>query len=79
MRKALYTLSRCHKKDDELFGSIHASEFAIDTLCGKKIDENWWVLSSPTIFEIRDSIVGNIQRVRKSVTCKKCIKMLDIN
>jgi hypothetical protein len=52
-------MSRC-KKDDELYGPLHASSDGENTLCGQSSDENWWIVTNGF-----DGVV----------TCKKCIKI----
>lgn len=60
--KTLYIISKC-KKDDSLYGAIHGADNS-KTLCGKKYDQNWYILNShePNL---------------KDITCKKCLKLLD--
>ena len=55
---ARYTVQRISKKD-KLFGKVHGSVDARETICGKEIDENWFILTAD--FE-------------EGVTCEVCKK-----
>jgi len=41
----LYTVQKI-TKSDKLYGPIHGSEDGSQTLCGKSIDENWYILNN---------------------------------
>ncbi len=60
MSAPLYTVQRCRKTSDELYGAIHAANNSSFTLCGKSTrNEGWWVLTNN-----HDG----------AVTCKRCLK-----
>ena len=62
MYQPLYTTRRC-RKNDVLYGSTHGSMNGDITLCGKNIDENWWILSN---------------EFNGEVTCLECIKVCNV-
>ena len=43
---AKYTVSRCKRNDDTLFGRIHLADTPGKTRCGKTIDDKWWILTN---------------------------------
>ena len=53
-----YLVSRI-KSDDTLFGPLHRSEDGFSTLCGKALNENWFIVDNDGFGEI---------------TCKECLK-----
>lgn len=58
---AIYTVFKCNSKtNDEKVGPLHWSDDGIKTLCGKDIDENWYILDN--------TFTGD-------ATCKKCVKV----
>lgn len=55
----LYTVHRCRSlKSDERIGALHYSDDGEATLCGKELDENWYILDN--------SFSGK-------ATCRKCV------
>ncbi len=44
----LYTVSRCRKRADILFGVVHGSMDAHKTICGIEIngDGGWWIMTN---------------------------------
>lgn len=59
----MYTIQKC-SKDSKFYGSIHGSNDAYITICGKEIDETFYILTNNYDDEI---------------TCKKCLKILKKN
>jgi hypothetical protein len=55
-----YTVSRC-KLDDSLYGPLHGSEDGNNTICGMKLDENWWITNNTD-----DGVI----------TCRRCLDVI---
>lgn len=62
--KILYVACKVNK-NDALYGKTHGAD-NVKTLCGKIIDSNWYILNhkEPSL---------------KHISCKKCLKLLDIH
>jgi len=61
---ALYTVYRCKSKtSNDRIGPFHGSDYGEKTLCGKPIDEGWFIADN--------TFTGKI-------TCKKCLDELAI-
>lgn len=45
MTSPLYTMQRV-RKDDSLHGPVHGAMVDSVTLCGKLVDEKWWILTN---------------------------------
>ena len=58
MNKPVYTVSRC-RDDGTFYGPVHSSRDCDITLCGKNVDDRWWVVSNS----------GELD----TVTCKQCL------
>lgn len=59
--KQAYTVRICKSlKNDTRIGPYHYSHYATQTLCGREINERWWIENSEG----------------KGVTCKKCLALL---
>jgi len=58
VRLCHYTVQACHKSGAK-YGPIHGSSDCNMTLCGKGIDENWWILTT--------------NGCGATITCKKCV------
>jgi len=54
----LYTVQKCRALSEKKYGAIHYAECNGGTLCGKEINQNWWILTTA-----HDGIA----------TCKKCL------
>jgi hypothetical protein len=62
MKSTLYTLQKV-RKDDSLYGPSHGSDYGGMTLCGQEIGDNWWITNNT---------------YDGSITCKKCLKILEL-
>lgn len=63
IKKVEYSVSKC-KKDDTLYGNSHAAGNDKETLCGLKIDSNWYITGH------------TIHQTLQPITCKKCLKLV---
>ena len=56
----LYTVQRC-RKNENAYGPLHGADNDQNTVCGKDIDHNWFIINNTFDGEIN---------------CKECLKIL---
>ena len=59
----IYTVNRCRKNSNNLYGASHGSDDGETTVCGLNLDHNWYITNN--------TFDGKI-------TCKKCLKIIKV-